>query len=992
MMLKKLYRFAAILVALSLVWGGFQPAMAAPVRESPPLFSFANRVLSISTNSLDIRFENGAITYVKDKASGEVLLNGSSTQNRPSVTKGFIGFSSKDAVGNYYLRWPTESSKVTFSLLQPNVGRLTYSSLYYNGSLATGSTLTYDITIDASGEILLQLTGTEGAAGYIPVSIDLPIMNAVTQSAILGSGAEYTRSEASKNDQTTYADYGIYAPSMVVLKGGQSVFSAWSETTRFAPEYVSLIHTPGYDHVVLHSETDYTSPNQQQLVSPIWRIGTYPAWYEAARRWRVMFETRTGAKPLWQNDTLWVRNVHAVFNGLYQYYDHQQQQYGKLAAILPPQETLYLLWNGDRIVLFGEHTLADGIGRPTTTEMANIKKYGWPVILYHPWDLIYTEQKTTNRLDQLRKTGYLPAGYQFNPDYVGTASGWQGYWADVKANYDAELYVIHPASDKFKTYFPVNFSNYLARHSANGAYLDTMGVSDLNRHFAANKRVINGTSFVMGERDILAQTRAQYPQLAMMSEYQSTWVLPYAFYTWEGTETHKNAGLRLNHPLRVALMGSYTWTREDNAEVGLNDNQAALLGTLPQVSLEGDYEVVASRVKWSQARARLFTENDLFNDIPPVWKDDVLAYYRSNSGNWFAYKKIGSVYGYVEILPNGSEVVRLTKDNIPPPTTTPIPTIPPSPTPIPTSIPSEPYGYVQAIPQGIEMGGTAKVEVGLGNVPAEGFAGVEFACTYDANVIEATNIAVTDLFGADPVVATNGPQNGALIVAVAGSQENKAITGGVVFNFDTKGLQAGQTFIECKTRIVKDDDTLISLLSNGARLIVSENAPHPTVEPTYTPQPFFPSPTLEPLPSPTPLPPTTGALTGRIQSSKSVTIELYTTDNTLALSQDTNADGTFGLNVHPGIYTVLIKSAGFLSMQGQITLVAGQSIELPIISLLAGDLDGNNVIDQFDALTIGMGYNTAFPEAADLNNDGVINLLDLRLLSRNYRQAGPLSW
>ena len=65
---------------------------------------------------------------------------------------------------------------------------------------------------------------------------------------------------------------------------------------------------------------------------------------------------------------------------------------------------------------------------------------------------------------------------------------------------------------------------------------------------------------------------------------------------------------------------------------------------------------------------------------------------------------------------------------------------------------------------------------------------------------------------------------------------------------------------------------------------------------------------------------------------------------------------------------------------------------MPTISLPAGDIDNNNVIDQFDAMTLGMSYNTATPEAADLNNDGVINVLDLELLARNYRATGPVAW
>jgi len=60
--------------------------------------------------------------------------------------------------------------------------------------------------------------------------------------------------------------------------------------------------------------------------------------------------------------------------------------------------------------------------------------------------------------------------------------------------------------------------------------------------------------------------------------------------------------------------------------------------------------------------------------------------------------------------------------------------------------------------------------------------------------------------------------------------------------------------------------------------------------------------------------------------------------------------------------------------------------------LIAGDIDGNGVVDQFDAMTIGMSYNTASPDAADLNADSTINVLDLELLAANYRVTGPQDW
>ena len=62
------------------------------------------------------------------------------------------------------------------------------------------------------------------------------------------------------------------------------------------------------------------------------------------------------------------------------------------------------------------------------------------------------------------------------------------------------------------------------------------------------------------------------------------------------------------------------------------------------------------------------------------------------------------------------------------------------------------------------------------------------------------------------------------------------------------------------------------------------------------------------------------------------------------------------------------------------------------VSLIPGDIDGNDVIDQFDAMTIGMSYNTAVPDAADLNGDGIINVLDLEIVAANYNAVGPTAW
>jgi hypothetical protein len=169
--------------------------------------------------------------------------------------------------------------------------------------------------------------------------------------------------------------------------------------------------------------------------------------------------------------------------------------------------------------------------------------------------------------------------------------------------------------------------------------------------------------------------------------------------------------------------------------------------------------------------------------------------------------------------------------------------------------------------------------------------------------------------------------------------------------------------------------------------------------PTATPSTPAPSPTptsTATVETPTPTSTQTqegpGMLTGQVFASKPVTVSLYDAADVLVASVTTNTNGTFNLNAPSGVYTVRATASGFLGSQSSVTLTAGGTSTMPSMSLLAGDIDNNNVIDQFDALTIGMSYNSATPAAADLNNDGLINVLDLELLAKNYRATGPIVW
>ncbi|HEV2339429.1 MAG TPA: alkaline phosphatase family protein [Patescibacteria group bacterium] len=101
-------------------------------------------------------------------------------------------------------------------------------------------------------------------------------------------------------------------------------------------------------------------------------------------------------------------------------------------------------------------------------------------------------------------------------------------------------------------------------------------------------------------------------------------------------------------------------------------------------------------------------------------------------------------------------------------------------------------------------------------------------------------------------------------------------------------------------------------------------------------------------------------------------------------------------NLSSGQYTVTVKMDGFLSKQepGTIAITSGQTITLPSLSLVNGDIDNDDQLDLLDYNAIVSCYGdlqttptctkppTAQSPGADINDDGVVDGIDYNLFLR----------
>ncbi|GEM_PF-1499529 len=630
----------------------FLTACTSAIAEGDGAFSFADNRLTITTSMLQLGFDAGAIVYLKDRDSGEVLVDADPFDYRP------IHYPRIDDAGTYPIY------DQVYTEISPTHVTVQYT-LKYHSAL-------YDFTVDSqTGEVIIQVTGTFNSK---PSVLGIGIIDFQGEAVHLGGGSSFYRADSNETDNG-YNPYG--GPNMGILEGTNAVVAAWPEETNYCKTYVQAQHTQARDALLLLTCQDRKETDANRMIGVPFRIGTYSTWLAAAKRWRVRFEARTGAKPLWQNRCTWLRNIHAMYSAGY---STTAEEYETLGALVDPNTLLMMNATAEEMVLFGDMTRIASNVWPDTDDLEKINKFGWHCGVYYWWNLIQSPFAigVDAQLSELAAAGKLPDGYDansFHPyitdsAYVGDVNDaygyWVNYWADAIAdlNDPGEWFVIHPGSSKFQNYIVENYKRWADLYGYQACYFDILG-SDHSRDWTAvgKSPLVDGNDYIEGEVQCLQRIYERDPNLIVHTEYPQWWLLPYIFYSWQGVKSFYSTPVE--HPLRGALMASYCWSRDYNMNDGggkyINDRLGALLGALPIVSLPGDWRVDADRAAVSMARAKLFCDEELFNDLPDEWEDGILAYYRSQrTGNWFKLVDNGSNLQYVETLPDGSQTVRLT--------------------------------------------------------------------------------------------------------------------------------------------------------------------------------------------------------------------------------------------------------------------------------------------------------------------------------------------
>ncbi|KNY27620.1 dockerin type I domain-containing protein [Pseudobacteroides cellulosolvens] len=115
------------------------------------------------------------------------------------------------------------------------------------------------------------------------------------------------------------------------------------------------------------------------------------------------------------------------------------------------------------------------------------------------------------------------------------------------------------------------------------------------------------------------------------------------------------------------------------------------------------------------------------------------------------------------------------------------------------------------------------------------------------------------------------------------------------------------------------------------------------------------------------------------------------------ISVYTDVYGDFTINVSSsiGVCDIKITKPGFL-MKELKEIVLKKDLQLSPITMWAGDMNGDNVINMADVIDVVKGYNTIegdnlYIADYDLNKDGVIKMLDIIIIARNFNMTSYMN-
>jgi hypothetical protein len=112
-----------------------------------------------------------------------------------------------------------------------------------------------------------------------------------------------------------------------------------------------------------------------------------------------------------------------------------------------------------------------------------------------------------------------------------------------------------------------------------------------------------------------------------------------------------------------------------------------------------------------------------------------------------------------------------------------------------------------------------------------------------------------------------------------------------------------------------------------------------------------------------------------------------------AIQTDENGRFAIATSHGEGFYTITVAKEGYLGAVSErpVKMTVDAVVDLGEITLIGGDVNGDNEIDVRDLSYVAWHFDERDPKA-DINGDGIVDIFDLSLIAGNFGRTGPVEW
>jgi hypothetical protein len=278
-----------------------------------------------------------------------------------------------------------------------------------------------------------------------------------------------------------------------------------------------------------------------------------------------------------------------------------------------------------------------------------------------------------------------------------------------------------------------------------------------------------------------------------------------------------------------------------------------------------------------------------------------------------------------------------------------------------------------------------QVAVNLRLIDVTDIYGVQAECAVNPAVLQGVSMVQGDGFNdSNSFIIDEGFQaDGVWRVAASRLNPNPAISGSATaFTLNYSVIAEGDAGLQCSALAVDANGDGVDIpVVNGQVITV------PTPEPPDPVEPEDPPVVL------------TGAISGLATfqnraNNAGIHVSLLGIDNSPMIAVDTNDAGVFTFaDIAVGDYNLLLEAPQHIPVLLPIMVANPDEVVQPQAVLRAGDVDDNGVIDLLDVTLIGanFGLQTIVEiDNVDLNDDGWVDIRDLTLAGGNLDLAAPV--